>query len=109
MESATSILKKHLDIDYTTSFNDFLGDQLELLEISKAELGRRVGVSPTAISKIFNNKRPITIEMAIRIAESLRDPISVYISKAQKQQLAMALTKLGKANLIDEMFNVKYA
>lgn len=51
-----------------------LAEQLEFLGISARDFARHIGVAPSSITRILNEKGPITPEMAVRISAALPGP-----------------------------------
>ncbi len=51
-----------------------LAEELECLGISAREFARGIGVAPSSVTRILNEKGPITPEMAVRIAKALKGP-----------------------------------
>lgn len=87
------ILAKKSQLNYTTCFSDFLLDMLELHDITKSELARRLKVSPQVLSKIFNHTRPATLDMAIRIATAFGEDVNAFVYWAVKEEVSRAYKK----------------
>ena len=51
-----------------------LAEQLESLSISARDFARHIGVAPSSVTCILNEKEPITAEMAVRISAALPGP-----------------------------------
>ncbi len=51
-----------------------LAEQLESLSISARDFARHIGVAPSSVTRILNEKGPITPEMAVRISAALPGP-----------------------------------
>lgn len=46
---------------------EFLADELEVIEITAAELSRQIDVPPNRISQIVRGKRDVTADTALRL------------------------------------------
>ena len=51
-----------------------VAEELDCLGISAREFARHIGVAPSSVTRILNEKGPITPEMAVRIAKALKGP-----------------------------------
>lgn len=51
-----------------------LAEELEFLGISARDFARHIGVAPSSVTRILNEKGPITPEMAVRISAALTGP-----------------------------------
>ncbi len=51
-----------------------IAEELEYLGISAREFARHIGVAPSSVTRILNEKGPITPDMAVRIAKALNGP-----------------------------------
>jgi len=51
-----------------------IAESLEFLHISASEFARNLGVSPCSVTRILNETRPITPDMAVRISAALPGP-----------------------------------
>ena len=51
-----------------------LAEQLQYLGLSAREFARHIGVSPSSVTRILNERGPITPEMAVRISAALPGP-----------------------------------
>lgn len=51
-----------------------IAEELECLGLSAREFARHIGVAPSSISRILNEKGPITPIMAVKIAKALSGP-----------------------------------
>ena len=90
---ALKTLKKKVKPDYTTCFNDFILDMLELHAMTKAELARRIETSPQTLSKMFNGSRPATIDTAIKMAQAFREDPNSFVYWATKEEVARAYVR----------------
>ena len=90
---ALKSLKKKVKPDYTICFSELVADMLESLEVTKAELARRLETSPQALSKMFNGSRPATVDTAIKIAHALNEDPNVFVYWATKEEVARSYVK----------------
>ncbi len=51
-----------------------LAEELEFLGVSARDFARHIGVAPSSVTRILNEKGPITPEMAVRISAALTGP-----------------------------------
>ncbi len=51
-----------------------LAEQLQYLGLSAREFARHIGVSPSSVTRILNERGPIAPEMAVRISAALPGP-----------------------------------
>lgn len=51
-----------------------LAEELECLGISAREFARHIGVAPSSVTRILNEKGPISADMAVRISAALKGP-----------------------------------
>ncbi len=81
------------------------GDRVRIMcefkAISQAELARRAGMHPTHVSAIINDKRPLGINLARRIAKALDISVSYLIEDAsdrdmRQKKVSSILTRLKK-------------
>ena len=62
-------------------------DVLPVLNISQTELAKRLGVSRRTISQILNEHRPLTADMAIRLAHLLNTTPESWLNMQQALDL----------------------
>lgn len=51
-----------------------LAEELEYLGVSARDFARHIGVVPSSVTRILNEKGPITPEMAVKISAALTGP-----------------------------------
>mgnify|MGYP002515651239 FL=1 len=51
-----------------------VAEELDSLGMSAREFARYIGVAPSSVTRILNEKGPITPDMAVRIAAALKGP-----------------------------------
>lgn len=51
-----------------------LAEELEYLGVSARDFARHIGVAPSSVTRILNEKGPITPEMAVKISAALTGP-----------------------------------
>ena len=51
-----------------------IAEELDSLGMSAREFARYIGVAPSSVTRILNEKGPITPDMAVRIAAALKGP-----------------------------------
>ena len=51
-----------------------IAEELDSLGMSAREFARYIGVAPSSVTRILNEKGPITPDMAVRIAAALKAP-----------------------------------
>ena len=62
--------------------------------ISSAELGRRIGMSRSYMSRIELGNRPIKLDVLLKIAEVLDTPIEYFVTDEQKRELEIENQKV---------------
>ncbi len=73
----------------------FLAELLDELSISQAELARALGVSAMRVSHILNGKRPVTAEMAMRLARFFGQTPQYWLNLQSRYDLDCAQDALG--------------
>ena len=68
-------------------------DILEDLEISQTEFAKILGVSRRTVNQIIQGRRPITVDMAIRIGKAFGNGPESWLNLQQKIDLWDALQK----------------
>ena len=53
---------------------EILAEELEQLGVSARDFARHIGVAPSSVTRILNEKGPITPEMAVKISAALTGP-----------------------------------
>ncbi|MDA7988326.1 MAG: HigA family addiction module antitoxin [Alphaproteobacteria bacterium] len=81
--------------DYATSPGWILGEHLEVLDISQAELARRCGLSPKLISEIISGKARVTPKTAIQFEKELGLAAEIWLNLESNYQLHL-LRKAGR-------------
>jgi addiction module HigA family antidote len=76
---------------------EFLGDELEELGISAAELARRLHVPANRISQILAGKREITADTALRLGRWFGTGPAIWLHLQQAYELDLARQQLGDA------------
>jgi HTH-type transcriptional regulator/antitoxin HigA len=76
-----------------------LRETLEAMGMSQAELARRMGRPPQAISEIVNAKKSITAQTALQLEDVLGVPAYIWIGLELDYQLTLAqeMRKAAKA------------
>jgi addiction module HigA family antidote len=69
---------------------EILADELEELEISAAELARRLKVPPNRISQIISGKRSITADTALRLGKWFGAGPKIWLNLQQAYDLDLA-------------------
>lgn len=62
--------------------------------ISSAELGRRIGMSRSYMSRIELGDRPVKLDILSKIAEVLDTPIEYFVSDDEKRELELDNNKI---------------
>jgi addiction module HigA family antidote len=76
---------------------EFLADELEELEISAAELARRLHVPANRISQILAGKRDVTADTALRLGRWFGTGPAIWLNLQQAYELDVARQQLGDA------------
>ena len=76
---------------------EFLADELEELEISAAELARRLHVPANRISQILAGKRDVTADTALRLGRWFGTGPAIWLNLQQAYELDLARQQLGDA------------
>lgn len=75
---------------------EHLGEQLEVLDISAAELGRRLDVPPNRITAIINGQRSITGDTALRLGHFFGNSPQFWLNLQAIYDLRAAQEAVGK-------------
>ena len=76
---------------------EFLGDELEELGISAAELARRIHVPANRVSQILAGKRDITANTALRLGRWFGTGPGIWLNLQKAYELDLARQELGDA------------
>jgi addiction module HigA family antidote len=74
----------------------FLAELLNELSISQAELARTLGVSAMRVSHLVTGKRPVTGEMALRLARFFGQTPQYWLNLQTRYDLDRAQDAVGK-------------
>lgn len=73
---------------------DLIREIREKKGISSAELGRRIGMSRSYMSRIELGDRPVKLDILSKIAEVLDTPIEYFVSDDEKRELELDNNKI---------------
>jgi addiction module HigA family antidote len=73
----------------------FLAELLKELSISQAQLARAIGVSAMRVSHLVNGKRPVTAEIALRLARFFGQTPQYWLNLQNRYDLDCAQDALG--------------
>ena len=73
---------------------ELIRDIRERKGISSAELGRRIGMSRSYMSRIELGDRPIKLDVLIKIAEVLDTPIEYFVTDEEKREMELENQKV---------------
>ena len=73
----------------------FLAELLDELSISQADMARALGVSAMRVSHMINGKRPVTAEMALRLARFFDQTPQYWLNLQSRYDLDCAQDALG--------------
>jgi antitoxin HigA-1 len=76
---------------------EFLGEELEELGLSAAELARRLQVPANRISQILSGKRDVTADTALRLGRWFGTGPAIWLNLQQAYELDLARRQLGDA------------
>jgi len=71
-------------------------DILEDVEISQTQFAKMLGVSRRTVNQIIQGRRPVTVDMAIRIGKALGNGPELWLNLQQKVDLWDALQKYAE-------------
>ncbi|MCK5796986.1 MAG: HigA family addiction module antidote protein [Deltaproteobacteria bacterium] len=74
---------------------EFLGDELEVIGMTAAELARIVNVPANRISQIIAGKRNITADTALRLGRYFGTGPQIWMNLQKTYELDLAQSKLG--------------
>jgi addiction module HigA family antidote len=75
---------------------EILADELADLELSAAELARKINVPANRISQIISGKRTITADTALRLGKWFGTGPKIWLNLQQAYDLDLAKLKLAK-------------
>lgn len=70
---------------------EILADVLEELNITQTEFAKTIGVSRRTISQLVHGRRPVTVDMAIRLGIALGNGSRLWLNLQQKVDIWDAL------------------
>ena len=70
---------------------EVISDILEDLEITQTKFAELIGVSRRSVNEIIQGRRPITVDMAIRIGKALGNGPQLWLNLQQKVDIWDAL------------------
>lgn len=73
----------------------FLAELLGELSISQAQLARALGVSAMRVSHLVNGRRPVTAELALRLAQFFGQTPQYWLNLQSRYDLDCAQDALG--------------
>ena len=76
---------------------EHLAEELEALEMSAAELARRLKVPTNRVTEILNGQRAVSGDTALRLAHFFGTTPQFWLSLQSLYELRMAEAKSGKA------------
>jgi addiction module HigA family antidote len=72
---------------------EFLGEILAERGLSQAEFARAIGVSPMRVSHVINKARPVTADLALRLAKAFNQTPQYWLNLQTAYDLARAASK----------------
>ena len=76
---------------------EHLAEELEALEMSAAELARKINVPTNRITQILNGTRAITGDAALRLAHFFGTSAQFWLNLQSLYELRLAQGKVGKS------------
>ena len=76
---------------------EHLAEELEALDMSAAELARKINVSTNRITQILNGTRAITGDTALRLAHFFGTSAQFWLNLQSLHDLRLAQEKVGKS------------
>jgi addiction module HigA family antidote len=76
---------------------EHLAEELEALEMSAAELARKLGVPTNRVTQILNGTRAITGDTALRLAHFFGTTAQFWLNLQSLYDLRLAQEKAGKS------------
>ena len=86
----TNILRNEYQPDYVSPPGETLLETLETIEMSQAELAKRMGRPTKTINEIIQGKTAITAETAVQLEQVLRIPASFWLTREQQHREFLA-------------------
>ena len=85
---------------------EHLAEELKVLDMSAAELARRLSVPTNRITEILNGRRAITGDTALRLAHFFGTTAEFWLNLQSLYELRIAQKKAGKS--IDRLPTLKH-
>lgn len=76
---------------------EHLAEELKALDMSAAELARKIGVPTNRVTQILNGKRAITGDTALRLAHFFGTSAQFWLNLQSLYDLRLAQKKAGKS------------
>ena len=76
---------------------EHLAEELEALDMSAAELARKIGVPTNRVTQILNGTRAITGDTALRLAHFFGTSAQFWLNLQSIYDLRLAQKKVGKS------------
>ena len=76
---------------------EHLAEELEALDMSAAELARKLGVPTNRVTQILNGKRSATSDTALRLAHFFGTSAQFWLNLQNLYDLRLAQKKAGKS------------
>jgi addiction module HigA family antidote len=76
---------------------EHLAEELKALDMSAAELARKIGVPPNRVTQILNGTRAITGDTALRLAHFFGTSAQFWLNLQSLYDLRLAEGKVGKS------------
>ena len=76
---------------------EHLAEELEALDMSAAELARRIGVPTNRVTQILNGTRAVTGDTALRLAHFFGTSAQFWLNLQNLYDLRLAEEKTGKS------------
>jgi addiction module HigA family antidote len=76
---------------------EHLAEELEALDMSAAELARKIGVPTNRVTQILNGTRAITGDTALRLAHFFGTSAQFWLNLQSLYELRLAQEKVGKS------------
>jgi len=76
---------------------EHLAEELEALDMSAAELARKLGVPTNRVTQILNGTRSVTGDTALRLAHFLGTSAQFWLNLQNLYDLRLAQKKAGKS------------
>ena len=92
----TNILRNEYQPDYVSPPGETLLETLETIDMSQAELARRMDRPVKTINEIVQGKTAITAETALQLEQVLRIPASFWLKREQQYQEFLARIEEGR-------------